>query len=219
MPVFFFLDADHFSVKGEQASLLYTFYSSLHFMKCSRLSLLVLLLVGIVVAIYFLTKSPNINAPQLATTIHSSVTDKTPQDFPRESSRMLEDKRQVPSLLSSATDAPDFVVDFTANKPAANDIAVPNGARVPAVLMDGGGPDDSPETKAIINAIIEEFAEKIKEAQKANRNAEEAWEEARETADERYRQFFGFEAFNAASLQAAGEAYEEATAQSPPTAP
>jgi hypothetical protein len=84
--------------------------------------------------------------------------------------------------------------------------------------MDGGGPDDSEETRNIMNGIIEEFAVKIQEAKQANRKMDEAWEEAREAADDRYRQFFGFEAFNAATLEAAGEAYEESSAEKPPPA-
>lgn len=186
-------------------------------MKCSVLPLLVILLVGVFGAIYFLTKSPTMNSPQSASTIHLLGTDKTLQDIPREPSRLMDVLPQTPSQLASTPDSAEFTVDFTSNKPSANDIVVPHGASVPAVLMDGGGPDDSPETKARINAIIEEFSEKIIQAKKANRNAEEAWEDARECADERYRQYFGFEAFNAASLQAAGEGYEEATALTAPT--
>ena len=104
---------------------------------------------------------------------------------------------------------PDFEVSTVGPAIRTSDIVVPPGVQVPAVLMDGGGPDDSAETQAIMNGIIEEFAEKIQEPKSTNRNTEEAWEEARQTADDRYRQFFGFEAFNATTLEAAGEAYQE----------
>ena len=104
---------------------------------------------------------------------------------------------------------PDFEVSTVGPAIRTSDIVVPPGVQVPAVLMDGGGPDDSAETQAIMNGIIEEFAEKIQEAKRTNRNTEEAWEEARQAADDRYRQFFGFDAFNTATLEAAGEAYEE----------
>ena len=109
-----------------------------------------------------------------------------------------------------------FAVDSNASKPSPQDIPVPFGAQVPAVLMDGGGPDDSPETADIMNSILEEFAEKITAAKLANRNEHEAWEEAREAADDRYRQFFGFEAFNEATRETAGEAFDESSAQQQP---
>lgn len=143
-----------------------------------------------------------------------------------ESPPVAQDGLQNAPLLSSETfekppdsapsvirpeDSSSFEVDTTRSAHAATDIVVPPGARVPAVLMDAGAPDDSEETRNIMNGIIEEFAAKIQEAKQANRNMEEAWEEARAAADDSYRQFFGFEAYNAASLEAAGEAYEEST--------
>jgi hypothetical protein len=143
-----------------------------------------------------------------------------------ESPQVAQNGLQNPSLQSSATfkrppatdislikpeDSGSFEVDTTRSAHAATDIVVPPGARVPAVLMDAGAPDDSEETRNIMTGIIEEFAAKIQEAKQANRNMEEAWEQARAAADDSYRQFFGFEAYNAASLEAAGEAYEEST--------
>ena len=104
---------------------------------------------------------------------------------------------------------PAFEVSTVGPAIRKSDIVVPPGVQVPAVLMDGGGPDDSAETQDIMNGIVEEFAEKILEAKRTKRNMEEAWEEARQAADDRYRQFFGFEAFNAATIESAGEAYEE----------
>lgn len=90
---------------------------------------------------------------------------------------------------------------------------------MPAILMDEGSPDDSAETQNIMAGIIAEFSERIQKAKQTNRNMEEAWEEAREAADERYRQFFGFEAFNEATLEAAGEAAEEVGSSSTSGAP
>ena len=114
-----------------------------------------------------------------------------------------------PPAQPAPLNQPDFEVSTVGPAIRTSDIVVPPGVQVPAVLMDGGGPDDSAETQAIMNGIIEEFAEKIQEAKRTNRNTEEAWEEARQAADDRYRQFFGFEAFNATTLEAAGEAYQE----------
>ena len=114
-----------------------------------------------------------------------------------------------PPAQPAPVNQPAFEVSTVGPAIRKSDIVVPPGVQVPAVLMDGGGPDDSAETQDIMNGIVEEFAEKIQEAKRTNRNMEEAWEEAREEADDRYRQFFGFEAFNAATIESAGEAYEE----------
>ena len=149
--------------------------------------------------------------------------------IPKKATSVLNEKKYAPPLaldfpfpvppnhpekpLSPAQPAPvnqpAFEVSTVGPAIRTSDIVVPPGVQVPAVLMDGGGPDDSAETQDIMNGIVEEFAEKIQEAKRTNRNMEEAWEEAREEADDRYRQFFGFEAFNAATIESAGEAYEE----------
>lgn len=143
------------------------------------------------------------------------IAQQAPHNLSLQSSANLE----IPTTPAASEERPkesiSFEIDSTRSAPTTTDILVPPGARVPAVLMDGGGPDDSEETRNIMNSIIEEFAAKIQEAKQANRNMDEAWEEAREAADDRYRQFFGFEAFNAATLEAAGEAYEESTSLPP----
>lgn len=120
-------------------------------------------------------------------------------------------EKPTPPPLAQPTpvNQPAFEVSTVGPAIRTSDIVVPPGVQVPAVLMDGGGPDDSAETQDIMNGIVEEFAEKIIEAKRTNRNTEVAWEEARQAADDRYRQFFGFDAFNTATLEAAGEAYEE----------
>ena len=114
-----------------------------------------------------------------------------------------------PPAQPAPVNQPAFEVSTVGPAIRSSDIVVPPGVQVPAVLMDGGGPDDSAETQDIMNGIVEEFAEKILEAKRTKRNMEEAWEEARQAADDRYRQFFGFDAFNTATLEAAGEGYEE----------
>jgi len=185
-------------------------------MKRVIFTLAALCFIGLIAAIYFWTTSqrtPSHEKGQIPPTAHSK---KSPSDFPQPSSPPLEAQPKPNPFSPPAPASPAFTIDDMAKPPGPADIAVPRGARVPAVLMDGGGPDDSPETAAIMNAIIEEFAAKIDEAKRSNRNEEEAWEEAREMADDRYRQFFGFEAFNEATLEAAGEAYEESSAQNPP---
>jgi hypothetical protein len=76
--------------------------------------------------------------------------------------------------------------------------------------MDAGSPQDGVPINSIISGIIDEFVETINEAKRTNQNMQEAWEEARQTADERYRLFFGDDAYNGATLEAAIEANEEA---------
>jgi hypothetical protein len=174
-----------------------------------------------VTIIYFLEpRATSVSLSKITTSAPSEKkhSSRPAQDF---SSNITPSEKPTPPLLAqpTPTDQPVFEVSTPTQVVRASDIIVPHGARVPAVLMDGGGPDDSPETQAIMNGMIEEFAEKIQEAKRTNRNMDEAWEEAREAADDRYRQFFGFEAFNAATLEAAGDAYEEATAATPQTVP
>lgn len=144
------------------------------------------------------------------------IAQKAPYNLSLQSSANLETPTATVASEERPKESISLEVDTTRSTPAATDIVVPPGARVPTALMDGGGPDDSEETRNIMNSIIEEFAVKIQEAKQANRNMDEAWEEAREVADDRYRQFFGFEAFNAATLEAAGEAYEESSAKNLP---
>ena len=143
------------------------------------------------------------------------IAQKAPHNLSLQSSANFESSPTPAASEKRPKESISLEVDTTRSTPAATDIVVPPGARVPAVLMDRGGPDDSEETRNIMNGIIEEFAVKIQEAKQANRKMDEAWEEAREAADDRYRQFFGFEAFNAATLEAAGEAYEESTSLPP----
>jgi len=124
-----------------------------------------------------------------------------------------------PSRVSESTSAPaqpepakepTFEVSSESAPLTAADLVVPTGARVPAILMDAGSPQDGVPINSIISGIIDEFVETINEAQRTNQNMQEAWEEARQTADERYRLFFGDDAYNGATLEAAIEANEEA---------
>jgi len=124
-----------------------------------------------------------------------------------------------PSRVSESTSAPAqpepvkepaFEVSSESAPLTAADLVVPPGARVPAILMDAGSPQDGVPINSIISGIIDEFVETINEAQRTNQNMQEAWEEARQTADERYRLFFGDDAYNGATLEAAIEANEEA---------
>ena len=124
-----------------------------------------------------------------------------------------------PSRVSESTPAPvqpepvqepTFEVSSEAAPLSAADLVVPPGARVPAILMDAGSPQDGVPINNIISGIIDEFVETINEAKRTNQNMQEAWEEARQTADERYRLFFGDDAYNGATLEAAIEANEEA---------
>jgi len=174
-----------------------------------------------VAIIYFLEpRATSVSLSKITTSAPSGKkhSSRPAQEFP--SNIPPSEKPTAPRLAQpTPTNQPVFEVSTPTQVVRASDIIVPHGARVPAVLMDGGGPDDSPETQAIMNGMIEEFAEKIQEAKRTNRNMDEAWEEAREAADDRYRQFFGFEAFNAATLEAAGDAYEEATAATPQAIP
>ncbi|NBR48620.1 hypothetical protein EBU02_07235 [bacterium] len=128
-------------------------------------------------------------------------------------------KKPSPVPSSSATPPePQYEISSPTSNLRATDIVVPHGARVPAVLMDAGAQDDSPEVRNIMDGIVEQFAETIREAKRTNSDMQKAWEEARDEADARYRFFFGFDAFNAATIQTAGEAADEATATSRPPA-
>ena len=165
-------------------------------------------------AFFYGLQSPATSAPisKTTTSVLNEKKQSSPRsfDFPSPVPPNAPEKRTPPPPAQPATvNQPDFEVSTVGPAIRTSDIVVPPGVQVPAVLMDGGGPDDSAETQAIMNGIIEEFAEKIQEAKRTNRNTEEAWEEARQAADDRYRQFFGFEAFNATTLEAAGEAYQE----------
>jgi hypothetical protein len=113
-----------------------------------------------------------------------------------------------PPVLESQ---PDYEVSTAATGIHDGDLVVPLGARVPAVLMDAGSPGDGVQVPEIMSNLVEDFREKILEAKRTNRNMTEAWEEARMEADERYRFFFGQDAFNAATLETASEAVEETT--------
>jgi len=184
-------------------------------MKRAILTLTVLCILGLIAGIYFLMNPPKTSFREKGQDPPTTNSKKSLSDFPQPSSALLEAKPKSPPLSPIVFVSPDFAVDDMAQTHGSADIPVPNGARVPAVLLDRGGPVDSPETAAIMNTIIEDFAAKIEEAKRANRNEEVAWEEAREMADDQYKQFFGFEAFNEATLEAAGEAYEESSRQNP----
>jgi len=189
-------------------------------MKRLRWRLFALVVAGLGLFIYFLIKTPV--APESSVAIPkppSSLSTAHPGII--EPARIPDERRMGPAHRPAAVDSHSFSVEQSSNATGegTGDIVVPIGSRVPAALMDGGSSEDSPETKAIINAIIEEFTSKINDARKANANPNQAWEDARSVADERYQQFFGFEAYNAATLETAGEAYEEATLQTPPSLP
>ena len=189
-------------------------------MKRLRWHLFALVVAGLGLFIYFLIKTP------VATESRDEIP-KPPSRLstahPRtiEPARIPVERHMGPEHRPVAVDSHSFSVEQSSNATGegTGDIVVPIGSRVPAALMDGGSSEDSLETKAIINAIIEEFTSKINDARKANANPNQAWEDARSVADERYQQFFGFEAYNAATLETVGEADEEATLQTPPSLP
>jgi hypothetical protein len=165
-------------------------------------------------AFFYGLQSPATSAPisKTTTSVLNEKKQSSPRsfDFPSPVPPNPPEKRTPPPPAQPApVNQPDFEVSTVGPAIRTSDIVVPPGVQVPAVLMDGGGPNDSAETQDIINGIVEEFAIKIHEAKRTNRNMEEAWEEAREEANDCYRQFFGFEAFNAATIESAGDAYEE----------
>ena len=96
------------------------------------------------------------------------------------------------------------------------DLEVPVGAKVPAALMDAGGKDDGPEIREVLDAITNEFIAAIEHSRQAGRDPEMAWDEALRVADEKYKLFFGQEAYNEATMEAAVEGIEEKEAL-PPT--
>ena len=183
-------------------------------MKQKTIALFLTACAALAMAFYFLLKTSQL--PQAKEdSVSKPIAQKAPRNLSLQSSANFESPTTPAASEKRPKESISLEVDTTRSTPAATDIVVPPGARVPAALMDGGGPDDSEETRNIMNSIIEEFSAKIQEAKQANRNMDEAWEEAREAADDRYRQFFGFEAFNAATLEAAGEAYDESTSLPP----
>ena len=183
-------------------------------MKRKTIALFLTVCAALAMAFYFLLKTSQLPQKE-EKIIPPPIAQKAPHNLSLQSSANFESPPTPAASEERPKESIILEVDTTRSTPAATDIVVPPGARVPAALMDGGGPDDSEETRNIMNGIIEEFAVKIQEAKQANRKMDEAWEEAREAADDRYRQFFGFEAFNAATLEAAGEAYEESTSLPP----
>lgn len=99
------------------------------------------------------------------------------------------------------------------------DLEVPFGAKVPAALMDAGSPDDGPEMQEILDSITSEFIAAIEVSRRIGRNPEEAWDEALRVADEKYKLFFGQDAFSEAGLEAGIEALEDGASQSTPSTP
>jgi hypothetical protein len=183
-------------------------------MKNIRLIGVFTIIASALISIIFFLETPETPKASLYHDIRKKVANATPVPEARASDFPSVDipKREPVPLLSTppqATNEPLFEVDSANSSLRSSDIVVPHGARVPAVLMDGGAPNDSPQVRQVMDGIVEDFQESLKEAQQTNRNMREAWEEAREAADDRYKFFFGFEAFNAATLETATEALEE----------
>lgn len=98
------------------------------------------------------------------------------------------------------------------------------GARLPAALMDRSGKKLSPQQEVVLQQMEEEFVAAIGEVELPQETGEaaadtatagakahlrEVWEKARARADNRFRLFFGEDAFNAMSLQSAQDAVAE----------
>lgn len=93
---------------------------------------------------------------------------------------------------------------------------MPVGAKVPAALMDAGSQDDGPEIREALDSITNEFIAAIEHSRQAGRNLDEAWDEALRVADEKYKLWFGQEAFHEATMEAAVEALEDGSSSSTP---
>lgn len=185
-------------------------------MKCKTIGVIFTALCMASVAFYFFLQPHTTETPGHKSTTPVTTGAKLPHPPASLNPSFSKNPTPIPTRSEPSSESA-FEVSDAVSSARASDIVVPPGARVPAALMDGGGPDDSEETRNIMNGIIEEFAQKIEQARLEKRNPNEAWEEAREAADDRYRQFFGFEAFNEATLESAGEAAEESASlnQSP----
>ena len=94
------------------------------------------------------------------------------------------------------------------------EIPIPNGARLPAAIVDSSKNLTSPQTE-IMDAISEKFLDSAMPSSTAakdsspQKTSEKNWSPSLNEANERYRSLFGVDAYNAWTSQAAREALND----------
>ncbi len=94
-------------------------------------------------------------------------------------------------------------------------LAVPSGARLPALFLDER-PLPLPQRR-VLDRVANEFIDAV--AGDTSGQNRDLWETAREAADQQYIKLYGHAAYNALHLQSAREAVREQRATIPPTTP
>jgi len=98
--------------------------------------------------------------------------------------------RQKPSALVNSTPFPQ-----ADSKPSHDVIDVPQGAKLPAALMDVGSEEDSPQVREMLASLGDEFFDDLNSTTSSGIPLEDAWEKARTASDERYRALLGQDAY------------------------
>ena len=86
---------------------------------------------------------------------------------------------------------------------------VPQGAVLPAILMDNGSSEENIIADGLLIALEEEFFSEWDKAISKGIASQEIWEELRSKYDEKYTALFGQEAYLEATSLAADEARED----------
>lgn len=94
-------------------------------------------------------------------------------------------------------------------------LAVPAGARLPALFLDER--PLPPPQRRVLDRAANEFIDAVAGDPSGQNRA--LWENAREAADQQYIKLYGHAAYNALHMQAAREAVREQRATATPTAP
>ena len=86
---------------------------------------------------------------------------------------------------------------------------VPQGAVLPAILMDNGSSEENIIADGLLITLEEEFFSEWDKAISKGIASQEIWEELRSKYDEKYTALFGQEAYLEATSLAADEARED----------
>ncbi len=86
---------------------------------------------------------------------------------------------------------------------------IPFGAIPPAVLMDHGSDEDSPQVIEMLNSLEQEFFNELASMQNSEIPIHEIWEQLRTKYDERYIALLGQDSYLEATSLAAEEARED----------
>lgn len=127
---------------------------------------------------------------------------------------------RVTGMAASATGSdsrPQPLIPATpaAESPVSPPLAVPAGARLPALFLDER--PLPPPQRRVLDRVANEFIDAVAGDPSGQNRA--LWESAREAADQQYIKLYGHAAYNALHLRAAKEAVREQRATATPTAP